>query len=344
MIKRLLSLLPALLLLYSLCAGFVSASAEDGEAEKVYVSRQVELLVRQTVEPGFYSGKKLGTETFYEYDKYGNPVSETSGFLYYNPFENTTFTADSENVKCSYDDAGRLRRVEIESSERTALIYEYDENEQLRHYEEHVDKMWLPETKIEEIDEYGYLTDYYYNWESVGSAEEHFRYDPDSGNMLSLRISINGGPEQTMTPVYDENGGEIATKHVASDGGEVTVFYHYDDEGRLTLIEYDAAEPHLNEYLFVSDTAWGKIRSNEYKAGDNHITIALNYNELGLVSDAEWRSNGDFLCWTQYQFIRQSERQGRGECSGLYLSVGAQGQIPDKVREYRGRLCSHPDV
>ncbi len=296
--KRFLSLLLILLLVASLCG---TAWAEE---EKVYVQKERELLIKKT-EKGcrlpyhgaLVQGRVLDKVTDYSYDEFGNLTEEKISYNY------NSYGIDHDNAACTYDNEGRLRREEITQTSlfgSDALILDYDESGSICRVEKQWKNNGLKETDIYEFNNEGYCTRFFNEIETVGKAETLYEYDED-GNLTFLITSVNEGPLQTMTPVY-EDGRQVATKHVAPDGDEVMEYFRYDDEGRLTLIEYDAAEPHKSNYFYYTDFVNGEFRYNEYKAGDQHITISFRYNDLGFVGDAEWRTNGNFVAWTQYSY------------------------------------------
>ena len=296
--KRFLSLL----ILISLCISIApSASAED--VEKVYVSKQQELPVRKVEEgnglPYWVSpvpGRSLDKITTYEYDEFGNVTSETVSYAY------LPNGLKEEDFAYTYDDQGQILHAESRIEGYTGSNYSYDyENGRICRIEQTgTDYYGLSETSMYEFNELGYCTHYAYDRGNIGSAEVRYEYDSD-GNLTFLGVSVDGGPEQTMTPVY-EDGRQVATEHVAPDGGEVTEYFRYDEQGRLNLIEYDAAEIHRSEYLFIVDLPKEEFRYNEYKPGDQHITIALNYDDQNLITDAEWCTNGNNVSRTQYSY------------------------------------------
>ena len=293
--KSMISFLLVLVLVTSLCG--TSAWAEE---EKVYVQKERELLVQKTEKEGglpyhgaLVQGRSLKKVTDYSYDEFGNVTEEKVSFTYEN------YGMDRENAICTYDDEGRLRREEITQSTyfgNKLFTFDYDENGAICH----IEVQDYESLSTYDFDAEGYCLRYTYEAGGIGKAETLFEYDADH-NLAFLSICIDNGAPQTMTPVY-EDGRQVATKHVAPDGGEVMEYFRYDEEGRLTLIEYDAAEPHKSNYFYYTDFVNGEFRYNEYKAGDQHITISFRYNDLGFVSDAEWRTNGNFVAWTQYSY------------------------------------------
>ncbi len=295
--KCFLSFLLVLTLAASLCS---TAWAEE---EKVYALKEREFLIQKTEREGrlpfhggLVQGRALKKVTRYSYDEFGNLAEEKISYTLDNDI-------DHEKAVCTYDDAGRLRREEAMQTSvfgMSDLIFDYDEDGLLCRLEKRGKTDGLDETSIYEFNTNGYCTRFFNEIDTIGKAETLYEYDEDD-NLTFLSISINDGPPQTMTPVY-EDGRQVATKHVAPDGGEVTEYFRYDDEGRLTLIEYDAAEPHKSHYFYYTDLVNEEFRYNEYKAGDQHITISFRYNDLGFVGDAEWRINGNYLAWTQYSY------------------------------------------
>ena len=321
--KRCLSLLLSLLILVSLCVSAAPYAAAD-DTEKVYVSKQQELLVRKEERgQGFPSwvnpvpGRSLDQITEYEYDEFGNVTSEKVSCVY------LPYGVKDEDLTYTYDDQGQILHAEYTNTnwygEETKHLYDY-ENGQLCRIEETGTDYGLSETTVYEFNEQGCCTYYAYDWESIGSARVRYEYDGD-GNLTFLAVSVNGGPEQTMTPIY-EDGRQVATKHVAPDGGEVMEYFRYDEQGRLNLIEYDAEEIHRSEYLFIVDLPNEEFRYNEYKPGDQHVTIALNYNDQDLVSDAEWRTNGNYVSWTQYSYTVDKDNDN---AIGYSIPDGAYG-------------------
>lgn len=337
-LHRLISLLLAFMLLFSLCS--VSAWAEGDTA---YVTKDKELLIRKT-ESGAglpnnswpVRGRALDRVTEYSYDEFGNVTEERTSlvnpsmadFLWNleNSGQGTSAPADTESLvldtRRTVNGYGIMKQYDFEDGmlthERTFVKdyddtideakYTYYENGQLKSSESfsYMDSMFfweydVPGQRLYEFDENGFCT-HWYNVEEDGMGETDVTYTYDAdGKLSSLSLRVNGGEPQTMTPVY-ENGVQVATIHVAPDGGQVEQRFGYDDEGRVILIEYDAAELHTPEYLFYVDGYAGEIRYNEYKAGDQHITIALTYNDQGFVKDAEWRTNGNYVAWTQYEY------------------------------------------
>lgn len=337
-LHRLISLLLAFMLLFSLCS--VSAWAEGNTA---YVTKDKELLIRKT-ESGAglpnnswpVRGRALDRVTEYSYDEFGNVTEERTSlvnpsmadFLWNleNSGQGTSAPADTESLvldtRRTVNGYGIMKQYDFEDGmlthERTFVKdyddtideakYTYYENGQLKSSESfsYMDSMFfweydVPGQRLYEFDENGFCT-HWYNVEEDGMGETDVTYTYDAdGKLSSLSLRVNGGEPQTMTPVY-ENGVQVATIHVAPDGGQVEQRFGYDDEGRVILIEYDAAELHTPEYLFYVDGYAGEIRYNEYKAGDQHITIALTYNDQGFVKDAEWRTNGNYVAWTQYEY------------------------------------------
>lgn len=337
-LHRLISLLLAFMLLFSLCS--VSAWAEGDTA---YVTKDKELLIRKT-ESGAglpnnswpVRGRALDRVTEYSYDEFGNVTEERTSlvnpsmadFLWNleNSGQGTSAPADTESLvldtRRTVNGYGIMKQYDFEDGmlthERTFVKdyddtideakYTYYENGQLKSSESfsYLDSMFfweydVPGQRLYEFDENGFCT-HWYNVEEDGMGETDVTYTYDAdGKLSSLSLRVNGGEPQTMTPVY-ENGVQVATIHVAPDGGQVEQRFVYDDEGRVILIEYDAAELHTPEYLFYVDGYAGEIRYNEYKAGDQHITIALTYNDQGFVKDAEWRTNGNYVAWTQYEY------------------------------------------
>ena len=322
--KRCLSLLLSLLILVSLCVSAApSAAAED--AEKVYVSKQQELLVRKEERgKGFPSwvnpvpGRSLDQITAYEYDEFGNVTSEKVSCVY------LPYGVKDEDLTYTYDDQGQVLHAEYTNTnlygDETKHLYDYENGRLCRIEETGKDYYGLSESSAYEFNEQGFCTYYAYDWESIGSARVRYEYDED-GNLTFLAVSVNGGPEQTMTPIY-EDGRQVATKHVSPDGGEVMEYYRYDENGRLNLIEYDAEEIHRSDYLFIVDLPNEEFRYNEYKPGDQHVTIALNYNDQDLVSDAEWRTNGNYVSWTQYSYTIDKDNDN---AIGYSIPDGAYG-------------------
>lgn len=320
--KRCLSLLLSLVILISLCVSAAPSAAAD-DAEKVYVSKQQELLVRKEERgqglPSWVSpvpGRSLDKITEYEYDEFGKVTSETVSYIY------LPNAVKEEDLAYSYDDQGQILHAETQKADYTGSHYTYDyENGRICRIEQtRTDYYGLSEASVYEFDEQGYCTYYAYDRESIGTAKVRYAYDGD-GNLTFLAVSVNGGPEQTMTPVY-EDGRQVATKHVAPDGGEVTEYFRYDEQGRLNLIEYDAEEIHRSEYLFIVDLPNGEFRYNEFKPGDQHVTIALNYNDQDLITDAEWRTNGNYVSRTQYSYTIDKDNDN---AIGYSIPDGAYG-------------------
>ena len=301
--KRCLSLLLSLLILVSICVSAAPSAAAD-DAEKVYVSKQKELLVRKEEKghglPSWVSpvpGRSLDKITEYEYDEFGNVTSETVSYVY------LPYGVNDGDIAYTYDDQGQVLHAEYTETnwygDETKHAYDY-ENGRICRIEQTGTSYGLSETYVYEFNEQGCCTYYAYDWESIGSAAVRYEYD-ENENLTFLAVSVNGGPEQTMTPVY-EDGRQVAVKHVAPDGGEVMEYFRYDEQGRLNLIEYDAEEIHRSEYLFIVDLPNEEFRYNEYKPGDQHVTIAMNYDDQDLIKDAEWRTNGNYVSWTQYSY------------------------------------------
>ena len=142
-------------------------------------------------------------------------------------------------------------------------------------------------------------------------------------NLTFLAVSVKDEPEQTMTPISAEDGRQVASKHVSPDGGEVMEYCH-GREGRPwnLIIEYDAEEIHRSEYLFIVDLPNEEFRYNEYKPGDQHVTIALNYDDQDLITDAEWRTNGNYVSWTQYSYTIDKDNDN---AIGYSIPDGAYG-------------------
>lgn len=320
--KRCLSLLLSLLILVSLCASAAPSAAAD-DAEKVYVSKQQELLVRKVerghgfpywVEP--VPGRSLDKITEYAYDEFGDVTSETVSYVY------LPYGVKDEDIAYTYDDQGQILHAESLKAGYTGskYIYDYENGRICRIEKTGTDYYGLSESSVYEFNEQGYCTYYAYDRESIGSAKVRYEYDGD-GNLTFLAVSVNDGPEQTMTPVY-EDGRQVAVKHVAPDGGEVMEYFRYDEQGRLNLIEYDAEEIHRSEYLFIVDLPNEEFRYNEYKPGDQHVTIALNYNDQDLIADAEWRTNGNYVSWTQYSYTIDKDNNN---AIGYSIPDGAYG-------------------
>ena len=337
-LHRLISLLLSFMLLFSLCS--VSAWAEGDTAyvtkDKELLIRKTESGAGLPNNSWPVRGRALDRVTEYSYDEFGNVTEERTSlvnpsmadFLWNleNSGQGTSAPADTESLvldtRRTVNGYGIMKQYDFEDGmlthERTFVKdyddtideakYTYYENGQLKSSESfsYMDSMFfweydVPGQRLYEFDENGFCT-HWYNVEEDGMGETDVTYTYDAdGKLSSLSLRVNGGEPQTMTPVY-ENGVQVATIHVAPDGGQVEQRFGYDDEGRVILIEYDAAEPHTPEDLFYVDGYAGEIRYNEYKAGDQHITIALTYNDQGFVKDAEWRTNGNYVAWTQYEY------------------------------------------
>ena len=322
--KRCLSLLLSLLILVSLCVSVAPSAAAD-DAEKVYVSKQQELLVRKEERGhGFpywgdpVPGRSLDKITEYAYDEFGNVTSETVSYVY------LPYGVKDEDIAYTYDDQGQILHAEYTETSYAGNMakyaYDYENGRICRIEKTGTDYYGLSESSVYEFNEQGYCTYYAYDQEGIGSAKVRYEYDGD-GNLTFLAVSVNDGPEQTMTPVY-EDGRQVAVKHVAPDGGEVMEYFRYDEQGRLNLIEYDAEEIHRSEYLFIVDLPNEEFRYNEYKPGDQHVTIALNYNDQDLITDAEWRTNGNYVSWTQYSYTIDKDNNN---AIGYSIPDGAYG-------------------
>lgn len=322
--KRCLSLLLSLLILVSLCVSAAPSAAAD-DAEKVYVSKQKELLVRKEEKghglPSWVSpvpGRSLDKITEYEYDEFGNVTSETVSYVY------LPYGVNDGDIAYTYDDQGQVLHAEFMETnwygDETKHAYDYENGRICRIEQTGTEYYGLSETSVYEFNEQGFCTYYAYDQESIGSAEVRYEYD-ENGNLTFLAVSVNGGPEQTMTPIY-EDGRQVATKHVAPDGGEVMEYFRYDEQGRLNLIEYDAEEIHRSEYLFIVDLPNEEFRYNEYKPGDQHVTIAMNYDDQDLITDAEWRTNGNYVSWTQYSYTIDKDNDN---AIGYSIPDGAYG-------------------
>ena len=322
--KRCLSLLLSLLILVSICVNAAPSAAAD-DAEKVYVSKQKELLVRKEEKghglPSWVSpvpGRSLDKITEYEYDEFGNVTSETVSYVY------LPYGVNDGDITYTYDDQGQVLHAEYTETnwygDETKHTYDYENGRICRIERTGTDYYGLSETSVYEFNEQGCCTYYAYDRESIGSAVVRYEYD-ENENLTFLAVSINGGPEQTMTPIY-EDGRQVATKHVAPDGGEVMEYFRYDEQGRLNLIEYDAEEIHRSEYLFIVDLPNEEFRYNEYKPGDQHVTIAMNYDDQDLITDAEWRTNGNYVSWTQYSYTIDKDNDN---AIGFSIPDGAYG-------------------
>lgn len=326
--KRCLSLLLSLLILVSLCVSAAPSAAAD-DAEKVYVTKQKELLVRKEERgqdlPSWknaFPGRSLDKITEYEYDEFGNVTSETVSYDY------LPVGVKAEDLTYTYDDQGQILQAECTESNVYNLLHTRKtvwnyENGRICRIEQIIEDWYgLLNTSVYEFNEQGYCTYFANSWESVGSAEARYEYD-ENENLTFLAVSVNGGPEQTMTPVY-EDGRQVALKHVAPDGGEVMEYFRYDEQGRLNLIEYDAEEIiRYDSDLFTSkDFPNAQFLYNDYRPGNKHVTVAMNYNELDLVNDAEWRTNGEFKNWTRYSYTVDKDKDN---AISYEISSGAYG-------------------
>ena len=256
------------------------------EPEKLYVKRGQELLVRKTVfgqgaEAMIPEGRIFDAVTDYVYDEYGAPVSETTSYVHTSA--RNRYYAD--DVEFTYNDAGQIVG---ESATRSSN--------------------GLTKTWDFTYDERGFCTHWFYEWKSIGSAEADFSYDED-GRLSFVSVTVNGEGAQTMTPVY-ENGVQVATKHVAPDGGEVEQRFLYDDQGRLCAVEYDAAEVHENDSLFITDYPHKEFRYNPYPAGDKHVEIVFTYADDDLITEATWKVDGKTLGVTKYSYPASKNKEG----------------------------------
>ena len=281
--KRWLSILLVLAMAISLCA--FSGMAQAADTDKSYVKIERELLVQKN-EWGtsipynrIPCGRVFDAVTDYVYDEYGALVSETTSYIHpgkRKPYFGAVFTYNDDR--------------QIVGEKRAQMSY------------------GLTEIRSFEYDERGYCTHWSYEWDTIGSAEADFSYD-EAGNLTFVSLRVNGGEEQTMTPVY-ENGVQVATRHVAPDGGEVEEFFRYDEQGRVSAIEYDAAEPHPTEYLFFVDYPHKEFRYNPYKAGSKHVEILFHYAEDDLITEAEWKVNGQTIDRTRYSYPASKHEEG----------------------------------
>ena len=332
--RRFISMLLVFMLLFSLCSTTVWA-----EGDTVYATKSKELLIRKTESgAGFPDntspvlGRALDRVTEYTYDEFGNVTEERTrlanpamtDFLKHSG-QGASIPAGTESIvldtRSTVNGYGIMKQYDFEDGVLIHLrtfVKDYDDTiveENYTYYDQgqlkssestsYMDSLLgeydVPGQRLYEFDENGYCT-HWYNVGEDGMGETNVTYTYNSyGKLTCLSLSINGGEPQTMTPVY-EDGVQVATIHVAPDGGQVEQRFSYDDEGRVNLIEYEAAEPHIPEYLFYVDGYAGETRYNVYKAGDRHITIALTYNDQGFVQDAEWRTDGNFVVLTQYEY------------------------------------------
>ncbi len=265
------------------------AEAEEAEPEKVYVKTERELLVKKELSGGGiplnskpFVGRSLDTITDYSYDEFGNLQSETVSYVW------DEDAHDYGDTKNTYNENGELESFEWFAPSSLGV--------KLRDYYEFSSE--------------GFCVFWSEEYEGIGKTETNYEYD-DEGKLSFVSIRVNDGEPQTMTPVY-ENGVQVATKHVAPDGGEVEQHFCYDDEGRLISIEYDAAEPHLTNYLYTMDGIHGECRYNEYKAGDKHVVITLSYsrNEIvdkDLVSEALWTVDGNTIARVSYSYPQNKD-------------------------------------
>ena len=281
----------------------------EPEPEKLYRMEERELLIRKnvqgyTVSADIPTGRVFDAVTDYVYDEYGEQVSETT--TYAHPSLRNSYYPDAEY---SCDDAGRIvgeTRTKKSQGLQETYTFAYDEN--------------------------GFCTHWSYDWETIGSAEADFSYDAD-GRLSFVSLRVNGEGEQTMTPVY-ENGVQVATRHVAPDGGEVEQFFRYDEQGRLCAVEYDAAERHLPGKLYIVDYPHGEFRYNPYKAGDRHIEILLHYGDDDLITEAEWKVDGKTVDRTRYSYTASKNKEGAiafsvdSNSNGPFLWGGTLGSDP----------------
>ena len=267
--------------------------------ERLYVRRVQELLVQkrvcgQAAEADLPRGRVFDAVTDYVYDAYGAPVSETTRY------EHTSLRNEyySDDVEFLYDDAGQIVG-------ETATRPSYG-----------LDRTWRFD-----YDDQGFCTHWSYSWDTIGSAEADFSYD-DDGRLCFASVTVNGEGAQTMTPVY-EDGRQVATKHVAPDGGEVEQRFLYDEQGRLCAVEYDAAEAHEQANFFIVDYPHNEFRYNPYKAGDRHVEIVFTYADDDLITEATWKVDGKTLGVTQYSYPASKNEEG-----AIAHSQKAEGRGP----------------
>ena len=261
----------------------------EPEPEKLYARQERQLLVQKRVYGHAAStsrpeGRAFDAVTDYVYDEYGELISENTRYVHTS--ERNTYYGEAELTR---DAAGQ-----IVGEKKTGAFG------------------GLPWVTTYTYDSEGFCTHWTYDWETIGSAEADFSYD-EAGRLSFLAVRVNGEGEQTMTPVY-ENDVQVATKHVAPDGGEVEEFFRYDEQGRLCAIEYDAAEPHEDEKLFFVDYPNSEFRYNPYLAGDKHIEVIFHYGDDDLITEAEWKVDGSTVSRTRYSYPPSKNQEGGIAC------------------------------
>ena len=192
-----------------------------------------------------------------ELDSTTHPANNT-----YNPFDQIVL--DSEGLLYEYNSDGTIHKIYGVNSDKTLIVYTYDDNGNVTHIETTDEDENL-------VEDATYSYSYFEGTETIASATEvivTYTYD-ESGNVTETDT-------ETITTTYD-SAGNILSERIVHNDDDDTVSYTYSDNG---LMLSETADGTTTEYTYDTNGYIINIKTVEDNVETN---VSMGYNVIGQV-------------------------------------------------------------
>ncbi len=243
----------------------------------------------------------------------------------YNPFGQIVL--DAEGLLYEYNPDGTIHKIDGVNSDKTLIVYTYDENGNVIHIET-TDK---DEKLVEDVT---YTYSYFEGTENIASATEvivTYTYD-ESGNLTETDT-------QTITATYDIVGNLLSERTVDNDEDKI-ISYTYSDNGLMLSETADGVTTEYtydtNGYIVNIKTVEDGVESNA-SFGYNIIGQVITQTEEGLTTNNIYDLVGNAIKVTQTdgavtrvsRIVYDSQNQVIQKITNPQYSEADDGLTPD---------------
>ena len=295
--KRIISTVLCLLMLFASCVSIVSCGAENQKKADDYATALAKIIDRDYEgayalfeQLGDYKDSKKYLENFYYMPTWTSfNLSNKSGTIdiLYNefnlPVEEISHREDMERTtEFEYDEFGNVvKQIAIINGESSSYTYVYNETGyyDYAHY--------VGADGSECTYEYTYNEDGYKTTETYSDYLENgyvctFTYD-ENNNLIGMAFEVSGEIYSVdITYTFDENG--YITKKVSnySDGVEEILEYTYDEEGKKTKCVFEAYDDSVTTFDYTYDDNGNLIKTTSTDADGAKQTVEHRYELMYL--------------------------------------------------------------